>query len=481
MKRIFALTGLSLTASLTFTILAWGMSETVVGTVASCDGAPLQGVVVTDGFNCVRTDADGHYSLLKNDRANYIYISTPSGYTVEAPRNHPQFYQRYQPGVDTYDFTLIPNPKDNGRHVMMVQSDIQVVSEDELCMYDEQVADVRSHLAPVIDAGVEVFGVDVGDIVGDHPELYDSSIAHREGLGMPVYYVQGNHDMQYYGRTHETSSRRFEDNFGPAHYSFNKGKAHYVVLDNVFYIGRDYFYMGYIDEATFDWLEQDLADVPAGAPVFVMMHIPTRLHQEVDQFKYDGAHVAQSTVNAAHLNKLLEPYNANIITGHQHCNFNIQIADNILEHNTAAACGTWWDLPICEDGTPQGYGVYEVDGDNVSWYFKSKGRDKDYQFRGYAIGENSGCPEEITANVWNYDPSWKVEWLEDGQLMGQMQPYAGCDPEMARMSADKSKLRYSWIGAAVTDHMFRARPVNPNAEIEIRVTDRFGNVSSQKL
>ena len=470
-----------LASSLAFNALAWGMSETVTGTVASADGAPVSGVTVTDGFNCVLTDSLGRYSLLKNDRANLIYISTPSGFTVETAQGHPQFFKPFEEGVARYDFTLIPNPNDNGRHVMMVQSDVQVVSEDELCLYDEQVDDAREHLRPFAEAGVDVFGVDVGDIVGDHPELYPSSLAHRERLGFPMYYVLGNHDMQYYGRTHETSPVRFEKYFGPAHYSFNKGNAHYVVLDNVFYIGRDYFYMGYIDEATFDWLEQDLAGVREGAPVFVIMHIPTRLHQNVDQFTYDGAHVAQSTVNAAHLYNILKPYNANIITGHQHCNFNIQIADNILEHNTGAACGTWWDLPVCEDGTPQGYAVYMVDGDDVSWYYKSKGREPSYQFRGYKVGENSGCPDEITANVWNYDPQWKVEWLEDGVLMGQMEQYSGCDPEMARLSADKSKLRYSWIGAAVTDHMFRARPVNPDAQISIRVTDRFGNVSQQNL
>lgn len=460
---------------------AWGMSETVMGQVTA-DGRPLPDVVVSDGFNCVKTDAAGNYTLQKNDRANYIFISTPSGYVpAESNGIQPKFYQRYEPGTAIYSFELKENPADKGRHVLMTQSDIQVVNEGELCMYDEQVTDARDHLKRFKDEGIDVFGVDCGDIVGDHPELYASSMQHRAGIGIPMYFVVGNHDMQYYGRTNETSYGRFEDNFGPAHYSFNKGNAHYVVLDNVFYIGRDYFYMGYVDEQTFDWLEQDLKDVPQGAPVFVFMHIPTRLHPEKDQFKYDGPHVAQSTVNAEHLHRLLKPYNAHIVTGHQHVNFNIEIAPNIIEHNTAAACGTWWDLPICEDGTPQGYGVYEIDGNDVKWYFKAKGEPVDYQFRGYALGANKGLPDEITANVWNYDPQWKVEWLEDGKVMGEMTRYYGCDPKMAEMSADKSKLRYSWIGAANTDHMFRAKPVNPQAQMAIRVTDRFGNVYEQKL
>lgn len=460
---------------------AWGMSETVIGNV-SCQGKPVADVVVSDGYNCVTTDEAGNYKLQKNDRAGYIFISTPAGYKpAESDRNHPQFYKRFTPGTSIYSFELLPNSADNGRHILMTQSDVQVVSEDELCMYDRQVDDVVAHLRPETEAGTEIFAVDMGDIVGDHPELYQSSLDHRARLGMPIYYVLGNHDMKYYGRSHETSYGRFEDSFGPSRYSFNKGNAHYVVLDNVFYIGRDYFYMGYIDEATFDWLEQDLKSVPEGSPVFVFMHIPTRLKQEKDQFKYDPAHVAQSTVNAEHLYSMLRPYNANIVTGHQHVNFNIALADNIIEHNTAAACGTWWDLPICEDGTPQGYGVYEIDGNDVKWYFKSLGEEKDYQFRGYPLGSNKGLPDEITANVWNYDPQWKVEWLENGKPMGEMTRYNGVDPKMVEMSADKSKLRYSWIGAANTDHMFRAKPVDPTARITIRVTDRFGNVYTQDL
>lgn len=461
-------------------ITASAESVEAIGSV-TCDGYPLAGVVVTDGYNCVTTDAAGTYTMTTDNRASHVYLSTPSGYLAPVERQHPRFFKKIEPGKQIYDFQLVKNPADDSRHAMMVQSDVQVVSEDELVKYDEQVDDAVAHFAPMIAEGIDVFGVDAGDIVGDHPELYDSSKIHRERLGFPIYYVVGNHDMRYYGRTHEASTSRFEEHFGPSRYSFNKGRAHYVVLDNCFYIGRDYFYMGYIDEATFKWLEQDLAHVTPGAPVFVVMHIPTRLHQQRDQFKYDPSHVAQSTVNAEHLYSLLKPFNANIITGHQHCNFNIEIADNIIEHNTAAACGTWWDLPICEDGTPQGYGVYLVDGDNVEWYFKSKGRDRDYQFRAYAVGENSGCPDELTANVWNYDPRWRVEWLENGKVMGEMTQYSGCDPEMARLSADKSKLRYSWIGAAVTDHMFRAKPVDPQARLAVRVTDRFGNVYEQQV
>lgn len=458
---------------------AWGMSETVGGRV-TCDGRPLADVVVSDGFNCVVTDADGSYSLQKNDRANYITVSTPAGYLPPVDENlRPLFYLPVEEGRADYSFGLVKNPVDDNRHVFMTQADVQVVSEEELCIYDAQVADARDHFRQF--AGMDVFGLDCGDVVGDHPELYESSMRHRAGFGAPIYIANGNHDMQYYVRSHELSKNRFEHSVGPTNYSFNRGKVHYVVLDNCFYIGRDYFYMGYIDEQTFDWLGQDLSRVPHGSTVVMMMHIPVANQAGTVPFRYDGKCVSQETVNAAHLIEMMKPYNTHFITGHQHWSRNIEYSDSCFEHNTPGSCGMWWDVDVCEDGTPQGYGVYVVNGDDIEWYFKCKGRDKDYQFRAYAPGESQELPADIVANVWNHDSQWRVEWTEDGRVMGEMTQVEAKDPLTVRLTADKSKLRYSWIGASKTPHMFHATPVNPGARLGVRVTDRFGNVYNQEL
>lgn len=39
--------------------------------------------------------------------------------------------------------------------------------------------------------------------------------------------------------------------------------------------------------------------------------------------------------------------------------------------------------------------------------------------------DNAG---NIVANVWNYDSAWKVEWLEDDNVIGEMTRYEGVDP-----------------------------------------------------
>ena len=83
-----------------------------------------------------------------------------------------------------------------------------------------------------------------------------------------------------------------------------------------------------------------------------------------------------------------------------------------MEHNTAAVCGTWWRADINVDGTPRGYGVYEVDGNQVKWLYKSAGYPKEHQLHVYQAGSSDEYPSDIIANVWNWDEQWKVEWYE---------------------------------------------------------------------
>lgn len=449
-------------------------ARTIAGRVTAPEG-PLADVTVSDGYNCTRTDATGLFTMEVSPDANYVSVSTPAGYLPPVDElNHPLFYLPLKDDQVVYEFELVKNPRDDRRHTFMTQADIQVVAEEELNEYDHQVADAREHLATLGD--VDIFGLDCGDIVGDHPELYPSSLKHRAALGFPVYHVMGNHDEQYYGRTHETSQARFEKYFGPSNYSFNRGDVHYVAVDNCFYIGRDYFYMGYLDERTFRWLEQDLANVPEGSTVVMFMHIPLRNEAGNHPFRYDGKCVSQETVNAGAVEELLKPYNVHMITGHQHWNNNVEHSDSLYEHNTAAACGLWWQTPVCEDGTPRGYGVYNVNGTDFDWYFKSTGYDPSYQMRVYLPGDSKEAPEEIVANVWNADSQWKVEWLEDGKVMGEMERFVAKDPLTLALIADRSKLKYSWTSASPTNHMFKAKPVNPGAKVTVRATDRFGRV-----
>ena len=221
--------------TLSLTVLCMSMAsaaadaEVLLKGKVEAEGRGLPGVVVSDGRNCAVTDAKGRYELAAMDDSRFVFVSTPSGYLPPVEEGTvPVFYKEIK-GEGTYDFTLGKNPVDDRKHVCIVQSDVQLISEENLEVYDVLLDDIMAYRENF--KGMDVFGLDCGDIVGDTPSLFPAYRQTASRLGMPVYRVIGNHDMDYYGRTFETSTGTFEENFGPAYYSFNRGKVHYIVID----------------------------------------------------------------------------------------------------------------------------------------------------------------------------------------------------------------------------------------------------------
>lgn len=444
----------------------------VKGSVCTTEGNGIKGVVVTDGYNFAQTDGQGNFTIEVDRRARHIYISTPSGYLVENKGSIPQFFLPVSDSTESYDFTLTENPNDDTRHTFFATADVQATSKEDLARYATIAEDMRLLAESV---GGDYFSVDCGDIVGDSPWLYPHYLEVADAAGIPVWRILGNHDMNYYGKCFETSYKTFEDIFAPNYYSMNRGKAHYIFLNNNFYVGREYFYMGYYTEALLEWLEKDLSYVPEDGLVFVIQHIPARLSPEQAPFEYNGFVIAEQTTNAGALFELLKGHKkSHIISGHMHYNLNLEHVEGPMEHNSGSVCGTWWRGDVCLDGTPMGYGVYEVDGTDVSWYYKASGREKEYQLRAYKPGSKADQPSAVVANVWNYDSKWSVELYEDGKKTADMTQFEGYDRAAYELCSDKEKVVYAWISPVPTSHLFWAEPKNPNAKIEVRATDRFG-------
>ncbi|MBR5830039.1 MAG: calcineurin-like phosphoesterase C-terminal domain-containing protein [Tidjanibacter sp.] len=444
----------------------------VKGSVCTTEGNGIEGVVVTDGYNFAQTDQQGNFTIEVDRRARHIYISTPSGYLVENKGSIPQFFLPVSDSTESYDFTLTENPNDDTRHTFFATADVQATSKEDLARY-ATIAEDMGALAKSV--GGDYFSVDCGDIVGDSPWLYPHYLEVADAVGIPVWRILGNHDMNYYGKCFETSYKTFEDIFAPNYYSMNRGKAHYIFLNNNFYVGREYFYMGYYTEALLEWLEKDLSYVPEDGLVFVIQHIPARLSPEQAPFEYNGFVIAEQTTNAGALFELLKGHKkSHIISGHMHYNLNLEHVEGPMEHNSGSVCGTWWRGDVCLDGTPMGYGVYEVDGTDVSWYYKASGREKEYQLRAYKPGSKADQPSAVVANVWNYDSKWSVELYEDGKKTADMTQFEGYDRAAYELCSDKEKVVYAWISPVPTSHLFWAEPKNPNAKIEVRATDRFG-------
>lgn len=445
----------------------------------SCKGQGVAGVIVTDGISVTQTNNKGEYLLAGNKNSEFVYLSSPAGYTVPVENSVPQFFHRVnEDEKGNINFQLLPTNSDETQHGFVVWADPQIKSVKEA----QQAREVVNDLKDFIDnhSRITFHGMGCGDIVGDNPILFDSTKTMLSELKIPFYQSIGNHDMHYDNRSNESAAEMFKNHFGPDYYSFNRGEIHYVVLNDVFYVGRDYFYIGYLEEEQLSWLEKDLSFVKPGTTVVVALHIPTALNEEdIQQFSYSN--ISKSVANKKALYKILEPYQGHIISGHMHVSNNVVISPKLFEHNVSSVCGAWWQGPFAQDGTPKGYAVFEANGAELSWYFKSAGYNKDYQFRVYSVGENQEQMEYITANVWNWDPAWKIFWYENGTKMGEMEQYSGKDPGTVDAFSNKDKLDYKWIGAATTNHLFRARPQNASAEITVEVIDRFGNSYSKKI
>lgn len=465
MKRILAL--------LALTLLCHGMNaEKIKGTVRDTDGRAISGVVVSDGLNTTLTDSKGRFHMDADQDSRFVFISTPSGYTSATLRGGELFYKELGDRTGTYDFVLAKNREDDTRHNIVVIADPQISERDELPQLGNYAEDIAGTVR-----GLQgyTFGLCLGDIVGWDHSIYPEYNDIMSTTGIDYRYVIGNHDMTCYGRSFETSTKDYQDMYGPAWYSFNVGKVHYVVLNDNFYVGRDYFYIGYLDERQLRWLESDLSHVPEGSRVILSMHIPSTLDKsDRDAFRYNV--IADNLCNKTALYSMLEPYRTLILSGHMHTSDHEVISGNISEHNIAGLCGAWWCGPVCIDGTPIGYKVYEIDGDDISWTYKGCGYPADYQMKVYVDAPlHEGY---VVAHVWDYDPQWKVEYFEDGIKVCDMERFTAQDPLAKECYKDPSSLKRSWVYAAPTDNMFRAHTSPEAKNAEIRVTDRFGRIYS---
>ena len=443
-------------------------------------GQGLGGVRVTDGVRIVQTGADGRFALPSTTRQLFAYLTLPAGYAI--PQNEPgtaRFYQPIAPdanGTATVQFDLQPIDGGDEQHAFVALADPQTEDMAEMERFHQQtVPDVQQAVQAL---GRPAFGIGCGDLMFDDLALFPEYERAVQMMGLPFFQVIGNHDLDFASPTDPGSARTFREYFGPTYYSFDRGAVHYVVLDDVFWNGDSYF--GYLDDVQLDWLANDLSYLDAGQPVIVFTHIPPL------STRYRRAGESQpsprgSVSNRARLYALLDPFDAHIIAGHTHESEH-RYENGPHEHVIGATCGAWWSGPICYDGTPKGYAVYEVDGTDIQWRYQSTGHDADHQMRLYPAGSDPSAPDELIANVWDADDGWTIVWYEDGIRKGEMARRTGTDPlsEELHRGEDLPERR-PWVDPVPTDHLFYA-PVSDAAEtVRVEATDRFGRTYAATL
>ncbi len=443
-------------------------------------GRGLSGVRVSDGRSVVQTGTDGSYTLLADSAQPFVFVCSPSGW--QPARNASGTARFYQPldstrEEQTASFELVPRRGD-AKHSVLVLADPQTENRRETdLMHAETVPDVIKTVGELGDRAV--VGVACGDIMFDDLSLYPEWERAVQRMSVPFYQVIGNHDLDFESRTTEGASDTYRRYFGPTVYSMDIGAVHYIVLNNVFWHGAGY--LGYLDASQLDWMAADLSTVEAGRTVVVFQHIPALSTFDMRVSDARRPTPGNSTMNREALYRLLEPYAAYIVSGHQH----------ELEHVheggpthvvSGAVCGAWWSGPICYDGTPNGYLVLNADDAAVSWRYQSTGKSADHQMRVYARGADPTAPDEVVANVWAWDDNWRVTWSEDGVPRGLMSRRKGRDPLAMQLhdGPNKPPLR-TWVDAVPTTHLFYANPSPTAREITVEAVNGAGTTYRETL
>ncbi|MFD1258060.1 metallophosphoesterase N-terminal domain-containing protein [Mucilaginibacter terrae] len=233
-RRLFIQRSLVISGALALTFkntFAFGKKTAVTGKVTAA-GKPLANVLVSDGFNIVPTAKDGTYQLNTDAKAEFVFISIPSGYEFPHDKYIARHYQWLSQG-GSFNFELVPLKKADSKHTFIVWADPQVKNKKDVAqMMAQSVPDTKQTVAS-FGPDELIHGIGVGDLVWDNHELFGDYNAAIGQIGIPFFQGLGNHDMDYRQGDDSTSDKTFKKFYGPTYYSFNRGRAHYVMLDDV--------------------------------------------------------------------------------------------------------------------------------------------------------------------------------------------------------------------------------------------------------
>lgn len=514
---------------------AMSAAHNVSGTI-TCDGQGVAGVAVSDGYEMVLTDASGHYAMSSNKKNGYVFYTLPGGYEPQLVDGfNPQFWAQLDSRdvnvSEVHDFTL--RRVDNEQHTVIIGADTHLARRNSDRAYFKKglLACLNNEVEQA--SGSPVYSILLGDLTWDvfwtqnNYNLSDfmQDMKHFE-YPMTLWPVIGNHDhdpsIPAGDNTDEEAVEAWRQIVCPNYYSFNLGKVHYVVLDdikylNIAYEGETYSegvagsrnYRGVITDAQMEWLRKDLALVDYSTPVVVCLHIPA--WNINSSFNYTAR-----LDNSYTLCSMLSSYEqVHIVSGHNHGNHTVhhRAFPHMTEHNIASTCGSLWQSAIltgrhiCQDGSPAGYMRWNIDGKQLQWTFKPI-HEGDRQMRLYDMNtvsdfyRNSSTMRDILhdyptrvdygnlddnmvmVNVYSYDPVWRLTICEGDSILEWQRTYTE-DP-FHTLAYDVA--RYSISGyystnycTTMSTHIFMAKATTATKPITVRLVDTFGNVYLQSI
>lgn len=477
----------------------------------------IAGVAVSNQRDVVLTNKQGEFQL-PVDNETIIFISKPSAYDTPLDEHHlPHFYYLHYPQGSHKEFkeTVIaptgPLPatiyfplvkrgaeqKEDETINAIIMGDPQTKTMEEVGYLRDQV------VTKLLNTNVD-FYLDLGDLAYDAPSLYPAINKVLAKVGVPIYHVMGNHDMNYKALDYKHEGETFKQFYGPDYYSFNYGKVHVVVLNTIKYDGWDpvtqkkkteYGYTGGLHAAQLSWLQQDLSFVPADYLVVLTMHIPPASRVNV----YDVA--SSSITNAQELYKILENRRYLLaLAGHMHYfeYFQLNASDgwqgpSIFPCITAgSACGTWWHgvkdangLPIgiAVDGSPNGFFKFAFTGTRYQYQFVPARPFAQDQLRinsPTGIIDKQVLPQQrIEVNVFAGTPDTRVSFSLDGKPGVAMERKIMEDSFYKQLLKENPAIYLDWMVPTPCTHLWEAPlPVDltPGVHrLDVSVHDSQGN------
>lgn len=390
--------------------------------VHQADEPGVPDVLVSNGRAVVRTDGEGRYSLPVEDDM-IVSVVQPSGWQVPLSEQLvPQFFYNHKPGgtpealrygglPDTgplpaaINFPLVPSAVDD-TFSCVVMGDTQTYSNTEVGYLRDGIVDGLLARDDLEDAACMML---VGDVMGDDLDLLPRFMDLMSLVGLPQYYMHGNHDFDFDASSDAHSADSWRHLYGPNYYAYEIGEVLFVALDNVVYPcgpedhaeddraactdAERTVYNGRVDARQMAWLEALLAETPRDRLIVLAHHIP--FVSFVDSTT--GRH---QTDNAAEIYALLAGRPALSLSGHTHTletlaagewfegwDERVGVTRLPFDHIvTGAPSGNWWGgdfgfdgtpLSFARGGTPPGYLVIAFDGNRWSSTFHASNQPAD--------------------------------------------------------------------------------------------------------
>ncbi|MBE7501101.1 MAG: calcineurin-like phosphoesterase C-terminal domain-containing protein [Verrucomicrobiales bacterium] len=473
----------------------------------------LPGVAVSNGRHVTLTDERGRWRLPVDDETTTFFVIKPRGWRTRLSAHHlPRGYHHHQPdgsppqrfpGVaptgplpESIDFALVPQ-EEGDRFKALVCGDPQPRNALE-------VGYLAQSVVPELCGTEAAFGVALGDIAFDDLNTLEPLSEVFGLVGVPWYYVLGNHDMNYDAPDNRHANETFRRVFGPSWYAFNYGPVHFVVLNNVEWMGPDPDrpsstgnYRGALGERQLEFIAEDLRHVPADRLVVLFMHIP--LHRGFAPNPSSVTHDRQRLYQLIGARPHTLSFSAHT---HWHAHRFLGAEDGwpgAQPHHhviTGALCGSWFGgapgedgVPhaTMSDGTPRGYVEMEFDGARYRMDgYKSLGRPRDYQMHlelPPELSRVSLADTNLTVNVFNGSERSVVRWrCGAGDTWRPLARVEAADPRFLRLRERDQNLSapYRALPQPMTNcpHLWRGPlpgDLTPGTHlVEVAAEDMFG-------